>query len=589
MEVNEADIDVMHAEIAADPVPDKGAIRVTLNVNDSSPSLVMISPPFLTPSDALAQVAITSPTSDAPAGEPVPSPTSDAPAGEPAISLEPMEKKSILKVNFREGQTIAEVSPFTTSAPVDPKYKLRKPTIRSSVYPFAVEKRFSSTSGARGINSGSDEFVTVHSFIMDETTTEMIAFGRGLHAMSQIPGDYSEELEHWTVPYNACNDETLRRWVESRAIFATSVTKKFKNVYEATATKKLIGTEGFDGLVFDGTLTVPSSLQDLLNKSADPNARDSPLGFTPGHAMAWSASLTCFPESWHLDRLRILRRAGADNRSAVDMYGRTALLLAMELSNVQFVKSILRVELGETWALHQLKDIPLFSPDGNLIKVSLHAQKIMNPGGGEAATRMGRPSLCKQKPRAVVDFKALLMQGATRPMFRQPATMLSGLHWAAFHDDPWAIEVLTHLGIPVNFAVYNKDPNMTIPLMIACVDGNIRAVEMLMRCNADPHLKNASGETAVDIAIAHAHGSDAVRVALSTAHPPFQQVLWGKQLGWDTPGVLAKLLERDLIPGVASLEDLCDWYQNLGVEPQDRVAEFWKFAIQLGMDEAFST
>lgn len=411
------------------------------------------------------------------------------------------------------------------------------------------------------------------SFQIDESNEYFLAIACHMHEAAGIPGDHTEKAMEWAQAAETCTDETLCRWIESRANVLSAVARKFKGEYDETMTEQLLGTRGFDGIVFDNKLKAPAGVQNLLNKTADPNARDGPCGFTASHAMAWSASLTSwFPESWHLDRLRLLRRAGGDIRCAVDLYGRTPLLLAMENSNVQFVKSILRVSLGETWALYQLRHMQLFAPGGKLIQELLHA-KQMNEG---AVPKTFRPRVGLGIANTEVDMRDLILAGSVRPMFRQPASMMSGIHWAASHDDASTIEVLVHLGLPVNHQVPNDDPNVQLPIILACVLGHTNAVEMLMRCNADPEAKNSENRCALDVAKQSEFAAQLVPL-LSAEYPPFTQTLWGYKLCWDSVGVLAKLLERDTFTAT-SVEDLCCWYSDLGIEPQERVAKFWRFA-----------
>jgi hypothetical protein len=67
-------------------------------------------------------------------------------------------------------------------------------------------------------------------------------------------------------------------------------------------------------------------------------------------------------------------------------------------------------------------------------------------------------------------------------------------------------------------------------------------------------------------------------------YPPFKRKRegYGPEIGWDSVGHLASLYEANIIQA-NSVEDLCNWYQDLAVEPPDRVAAFW----QLRPDSSF--
>lgn len=388
-----------------------------------------------------------------------------------------------------------------------------------------------------------------------------------------------ETLDVWDV-----YDETLKRWLETRIGYAQRVLKKREDAYDDSKTKMLVGTQGFDGLVFDESLRQPSAVQELLLKKADPNGRSDQLGFTPAHCMAYSATLnTCFPESWHLDRLRALRKWGADNRCQVDHYGRTPLLLGLERSNVQFVKSMLRVEMGETWALHQLKNVPLFTPGGLLIKLMLQTQEELASGGttDKEKPKVQGGRLARLRSRGVqnVDFKVLLKRGIVRPIFRWKKHIMTGIHWAAFQNNAEPIYLLAELGVHAT-TCRGRDTEVMLdtPLHAAAAEGNVEAVKALLMTNADINKCNANGLLPMEMLCQfEGEGYDAVKSLLQEApYPPFKRKRegYGPEIGWDSVGHLANLYEANKIKA-NSVEELCNWYQDLAIEPHDRVAAFW--------------
>jgi len=385
--------------------------------------------------------------------------------------------------------------------------------------------------------------------------------------------------------YEECDDETLKRWIESRILFSQAIKKNLSGEYDELATSTLIGEYGFDGLVFNPSLAQTSQVQELLGKKADPNGRKSRNCHTAAHSMAWSATInSAFPESWHMDRLRALRKAGADNRCQVDSYGRTPLMIALERLNVQFVKSMLRVEMGETWALTSLKNVPLFAPGGDLIKQMLISQEELkahknaqNVNAPPSAGTSGALARLRSRSANNDDPKLLLRKGIIRPVFRFTEAVMTGYHWAALQNKPDTISFLANLGLrPAS--IISEDHNSETPLLLAVNSYATEAIDALLRINADIHQANSIGMTP----LTYATSINAPAEIIELVTPPNQHKDYspdkagiGATTSWDTVGHLAYLLERSVI-NPDSIEDLCNWYIGLGVESADRECAFWK-------------
>ena len=70
---------------------------------------------------------------------------------------------------------------------------------------------------------------------------------------------------------------------------------------------------------------------------------------------------------------------------------------------------------------------------------------------------------------------------------------MTALHWAVYHDDVELAKILLQRGAKA--AVENRYG--VTPLYLACLNGNPRLVEELLRAGADPNTARAGGETAL--------------------------------------------------------------------------------------------
>ena len=61
--------------------------------------------------------------------------------------------------------------------------------------------------------------------------------------------------------------------------------------------------------------------------------------------MALAGILPYHTETWHVMRLQMLKKKGADLRMTRDIWGRAPLLIAMEEYNVGFIRALFRVEV----------------------------------------------------------------------------------------------------------------------------------------------------------------------------------------------------------------------------------------------------
>ena len=119
-----------------------------------------------------------------------------------------------------------------------------------------------------------------------------------------------------------------------------------------------MGRYNYDSLVYDPEFKDPYKIDRAMKRGADPHAKDFPVfGNTMANLMALGGDTHMHTESWHMDRMHILRKRGCDVRCAPDIQGRAPLLTGLEQNNVLFVKAILRVEMGEQWTGSFLKRV----------------------------------------------------------------------------------------------------------------------------------------------------------------------------------------------------------------------------------------
>ncbi|XP_074520980.1 ankyrin repeat domain-containing protein 10a isoform X2 [Halichoeres trimaculatus] len=107
-------------------------------------------------------------------------------------------------------------------------------------------------------------------------------------------------------------------------------------------------------------------------------------------------------------------------------------------------------------------------------------------------------------------------------------------HTAAFGGHPQCVVWLTQAGADVN----RQDFVGEAPIHKAARSGSLECIQVLLIAGAKPHLRNASGQTAADLALAH--GFHEGFLLLSKTQKQLQQLsgvhLNGEQNGNSTPG-----------------------------------------------------
>lgn len=117
------------------------------------------------------------------------------------------------------------------------------------------------------------------------------------------------------------------------------------------------------------------------------------------------------------------------------------------------------------------------------------------------------------------------------------------------------------------------------PLLLAVSRGNLNAVAALLKCKADPFLKNSKGESPISLA-QKLKGKYPQMLGLLNSPPSLQEKDMSPyepaaHIGFDAVLAAGQLLEAKKIPS-PNVESMCNWYLGLGIHPWLRVERFWK-------------
>ena len=117
--------------------------------------------------------------------------------------------------------------------------------------------------------------------------------------------------------------------------------------------------------------------------------------------------------------------------------------------------------MGEGWSAKALKRVPAYAPGGELMKALLRHK------GSEHGVMFGSGK-AKRGDEFNEKLKIAVMMGSAKPIYRlREGGWLSGLHWAAYHNNPEAIFLLYILGIPVDLSNYlNEYEPHKLPLRL---------------------------------------------------------------------------------------------------------------------------